>query len=145
MFNLKKLTGFLGDSANKFSGNTDFLEGACALCALVAAADGSVDDDEIVSAIAAVKANKTISDSFSTSQIESTMDTMLTRVSTRTGRISLWDELKDIGADGELGQVVVACGVEVADADGDVDDAEMKVLKKAGSMFGVNVEELLEI
>ncbi len=34
----------LNDRAKKFSGKTDFLEGVCAASALVAAADGDIDD-----------------------------------------------------------------------------------------------------
>jgi tellurite resistance protein TerB len=54
---LKKLGG---DAVKKYSGNKDFLEAVCASAALVAAADGSVSDDEILAAVEAARNNPTL-------------------------------------------------------------------------------------
>lgn len=144
-FTIGKLGGLVSGLVNKFKGNTDFLEASCALCALTAAADGSIDDDEISAAIDAVKTNKTLSEAFSARQIENTMETMLERTKTRTGRVSLWSELKDIEGDEDMGQIVVLAAIEVADADGNIDADEKEILTKAGKMFKVNVNELIEV
>ena len=56
-----KLFGKKAEAAvQKFSGRTDFLEAVCAAAALVAAADGEIEDSEVKATVKAVKANKAL-------------------------------------------------------------------------------------
>jgi len=63
-----------GEVASKFSGRTDYLEAVCAAAALIAAADGEIEDSEIKATTKAVGANKTLRDGFDQSVIEQTID-----------------------------------------------------------------------
>ena len=58
---LKKWADKLSGGMKKISGRRDFLEAACASCALVAAADGDISDDEIKAATRAVTSNAALS------------------------------------------------------------------------------------
>lgn len=130
-----KLTG----SVNKFSGRKDFLEAVCASCALVAAADGSVEDSEVETTIKTIASNPSLQAAFSSREIESTADAMLKRAQAgRTGRMGLYKEIEDIKADAEMAETVYLAAWDVAESDGSVADEEKAVMAKIADRLGVN-------
>lgn len=133
-----KITGKLTGAAQKFAGRTDFLEAVCAASALVAAADGSIDDNEVGAAVDSVKSNKTISAAFDARTIEATMDTMLGRAKGRVGRNELKKEIADIAKDFEMAETVLLTALEVAD-DGGISDSEKRVLKDIAVSLGLDL------
>lgn len=139
--NLKKA---LGASMNKYSGNTDFLEAVCAASALVAAADGKVEDSEIDATVKAVSANPSLSGAFNGRQIEQTISQMLERANGgRVGRMGLMRELEDIAADADMCEAVMLAALDVAEGDGNIDDDEMKVLQKVADTLKQNLNSML--
>lgn len=50
------------DAVNQFSGNKDFLEGFCAVCALTAAAEGGIDDAEYDKTLTVIRSNTPLAD-----------------------------------------------------------------------------------
>lgn len=131
-----KFTG----SVNKFSGNKDFLEAVCAACALVAAADGELEDAEIAQTIKGIASNPALAGAFPTREIEQTADAMCKRAQGgRVGRAGLYKELEDIAADKDKAETVLLTALDVADSDGQVEPEEKKVLEKIAQTFGLNL------
>jgi tellurite resistance protein len=131
-----KFTG----SVNKFSGNKDFLEAVCAACALVAAADGELEDAEIAQTIKGIASNPALAGAFPAREIEQTADAMCKRAQGgRVGRAGLYKELEDIAADKDKAETVLLTALDVADSDGQVEPEEKKVLEKIAQTFGLNL------
>lgn len=128
---------------NKYAGKTDFLEGLTAIAALVAAADRNISDEEVLSAIDTIKANKVVAASFTSSQVETLFDKHISRAKTIPGKLSLRRELDDVAKRGgqEMAEDIFATGLEVAYADGDVSPEEKAVLIDAASRLGVNAKD----
>lgn len=140
----KLFGGKAKETINKFSGNKDFLEGMCAVCALTAAADGSIDDSEIDAAVASIKANAAISAGFGASEIESVFGKMAAKVNNRVGRMELKNEIRQVverDKTGEMAQALILAGLDVADAGG-IDEKEDKVLAELAGICGVDYNRL---
>lgn len=132
------IKNMLGDKAKKFAGKTDFLEAVCAASALVAAADGDLDDNEIVAAVNAVKANAALSSAFDERQIETTMDKMCSRTAGRVGKAGLMKEISEAKGDFDQAETILLVALDVADSGG-ISDAEMTVLKKIAGELGLDL------
>lgn len=134
----------LSGSFKKFSGRKDFLEAVCASSALVAAADGEITDDEIKKSILVISSNPTLSQAFKSSEIEKCADAMLKRAQAgRTGRMGLFKEIDDVSGDSNLAETVYLCALDVAEADGNVGDAEKKTLREIAKRCGVNESSMM--
>ena len=93
---LGKLFGKRAEAAvQKFSGRTDFLEATCAAAALIAAADGEIEDAEVDATVKAVKANKALSQGFDQQTIDKTINAMLDRAG--GGRVFPTTRLREAG------------------------------------------------
>ncbi|BCH33235.1 hypothetical protein MesoLjLc_51650 [Mesorhizobium sp. L-8-10] len=132
------------EAINQFSGNKDFLEGMCAVCALTAAADGSIDDAEIDQAITSIKANSAIAAGFGAAEIESVFGKMASKVNNRVGRMELKNEIRQVidrDKTGQMGQALILAGLDVADQGG-IDDKEETVLKELAGICNVDYNRL---
>lgn len=140
---LKMFKDALGSKAQKFSGKTDFLEAVCAASALVAAADGDISDDELKSAMSAVKANAILSAGFDVRTIETTMDKMCSRAVGRVGKAGLKQEIREAASrDPDMGETVLLVALDVADSGG-ISDAETKVLTEIAQEVGLDLQRYL--
>lgn len=138
MFN--KLKNAFAGKVNKYSGKKDFLEAVCAACALVSAADGELEDAEIVQTVKGIASNPQLAGAFSSREIEQTADTMCKRAQGgRVGRAGLFKELEDIASDKEMAETVLLTALDVADSDGEMEPAEKAVLEKIAQTFGLNL------
>lgn len=140
--------GFLkskaAEATQKFSGRTDFLEAVCAAAALVAAADGEIEDGEIKATIKAVSANKTLSSGFDQKTIEQTMEKMLNRAGGgRVGRAGLWDEIGEVVKSADMAEAVVLTALDVAEGDGEIEPQERVVLDRLAKLANVDLNRLL--
>lgn len=143
---LKAWKDKLSSGMKKISGRKDFLEAACASCALVAAADGEISDDEIRAATKAVTSNATLAASFKSSDIDKTIDLMLKRAqSGRSGRLGLYKEIEDLQGDAEMGELVYLVALDVAEADGSIGTKEQEVLTMVARKFGLNEKALMMV
>jgi tellurite resistance protein TerB len=140
-----KLFGKKAEAAvQKFSGRTDFLEAVCAAAALIAAADGEIEDAEIKATVKAVKANKALAAGFDQQMIDQTINRMLERAEGgRVGRMGLWAEVNEVAKDPELAQAVVLTALDVAEGDGEIEPAEKAVLDKLAKNLSVNLDAML--
>ncbi len=128
---------------NEYSGNKDFLEAVCAASALVTAADGEIEDAEILAAVQAAKDNEGLSTAYKTSDIEECMDKMLKRAKTRSGQAALMRELDDVASkDRQIREDVFLAALDVSLSDGQIEPEEKKVLINIGSRLGVDAKAL---
>ncbi|MFV1627972.1 tellurite resistance TerB family protein [Phaeobacter sp. JH203A] len=136
---LGKLKERLSGGANRLQGRTDLLEAVCASAALVAAADGSVEDSEIEATIKAVTANEALNTAFDARQIEGCMQRMLDRAGGgRVGQMNLMKELDDINGNTDDSEMVFLTALDIADADGEIDPGEQAMIEKIAKRLGIN-------
>ncbi|QIG70796.1 putative tellurite resistance protein [Rhizobium phage RHph_I1_18] len=135
------ISNLLTAGANKVAGNTDYLEATSAFCALVAAADGNIEDSEFDATVNTIKNNKTIGKAFSEDKITTIVEKHLNQAKTRPGRLELRRELGDL-KDFAVKEMVLMTALEVADQGG-ISDVEMKVLKEGAGILGLDVNKYL--
>lgn len=140
-----KLFGKKAEAAvQKFSGRTDFLEAVCAAAALIAAADGEIEDSEVKATVKAVKANKSLAGGFDQAAIEACVNKMLDRAGGgRVGRMGLWEEISEVSKDAELAQAVVLTALDVAEGDGEIEPEEKVVLEKLAKTLSVDLNRMM--
>lgn len=142
MFDFAK--DLVNGSINRLSGNTDFLEAVCAGAALCAYADGNASDDEVAAALTAVETSPTLLKAFRQNQIETVMNTMLTKAKSGTvGKVQLKRELADIRNKPDIAEVVLCTIIDVASADGSIGDAEARFIKDTATSFGLDANKYL--
>lgn len=139
------LTKFFGGAqaaTNRVVGRTDLLEACLASAALVAAADGTIDPEEAVSAIQTVKNNEVLGKAFDNTTIETTMNRMIARAKGGfSGQAQLYKELKEIGKSEEDAEAVYLIAVDVAFADGNCDAKERAVLAQIAKTIGYDASK----
>lgn len=142
---LASLKKMLGDKVKSFSGNKDFLEAVCAAAALVASADGKIDDSEIEATVKAIQANATLSNNFNSREIEKTAQEMLQRAAGgRVGRSGLLREIEEIQKDADMAEAVMLSAIDIAEADGTVDPEELKVMEKIAGILGQDLSKIMD-
>lgn len=143
LLNLFKKAG--GDAVNRLSGKTDILEAGFALAARVAAADGKIEEEEIVGAIEAAMSIDALKASFSPSQIEEIASKQFNRAKTIIGRNQLKREIEDVaGASQETKVDVFMVAAMAAEAVGGIGPEERTALLAGAKILGLtNAEELL--
>jgi len=127
-----------------YGGNKDFLEAVCAACALVANADGNIEDSEKTKAISVVNNHPTLSQMYQQKDIETCLETMFKRAKDASGRQMLARELDDIkGAENgaKMSDDVYLMALDIAGADGNVGDDEKAVLAKIAKRLGVDTSK----
>jgi len=139
-----KLFGKKAEAAvQKFSGRTDFLEATCAAASLIAAADGEIEDAEVSATVKAVTANKALANGFDGPTIEKTINAMLDRAGGgRVGRAGLRKEIMEVSKDAEMAEAVILTALDVAEADGEIEPAEQKVLESLSKDLGIDLNRL---
>jgi len=134
---LKTQSNKLQEEVKKFRNET-FLQGVTAACALVAAADGSIDSAEkqkmmrfIQSndALKVFEANKVI-ESFKkwTDQMEFDMD---------SGKVNAFAAINKAAKDQAQARTVMRVAIAIAAADGNTDASELKVLREICHELGL--------
>lgn len=127
-----------------YSQNRDYLEAVCASAALVAAADGDIEDSERIKTVKIISAHPTLSKFYTPAVIEQTADTMFKRAKDVSGRQMLARELDDIKTlenGKQMAEDVYLIALDVAGADGEIEPQETEVLKKIANKLGVNASD----
>ena len=122
----------------KYQGNTDYLQAVCAAAALIAAADGDIEDSEIDQAKEIIATNDTLSSIYKKDEIEKMLDGYLRKAKTNYGKQALERELADVKNDHSKAMDVFAMAVDVSQADGDMEPQEVAALKKVAKILAVN-------
>lgn len=138
----EKLTG----GAARLNGKMDLLEGICAACVLVGAADGDLSDDEGATALERLLGHETLSKSFTATQIEAAFDKQAKRAkSGMSGRLALRREVEDVKGKSSADdcEMLLVIAIDVASADGDIGAKEMGMLRTVGQAVGISPERYL--
>lgn len=136
----------LAGASSRMSGKTDLLEATCAAIALVAAADGEIEDSELGAALESLTNHPTLSTAFSQSQIEQCANTMFTRAKGGAmGRIGLKKEIEQAKAKSTSDdlELILAVVIDISRADGEVEPAEMKVLGEIATILRLDLRTYL--
>jgi len=145
MFN--KFKEMMQGGASKLSGKTDLLEGICAACVMVGAADGDLSDDEALVALERLTGHDALSKAFTTSQIEAAFDKQAKRAkSGLSGRLGLQREIEDVVKKSTVDEkeMLLVIAIDVASADGDIGAKERAALTKIGSILGLELKRYIE-
>lgn len=124
-----------------YSQNRDYLEAVCAAAALVAFADGELEDTERTKVVSVIANHPTLGKMYQQSAIEQVADAMFKRSKDSSGRQQLARELDDIKGRPEgprMAEDVYLIAVDVARADGELEPQEADVLKKIAARLGVD-------
>lgn len=125
----------------EYGENKDFLEAVCAGVAIVAAADGEIEESERQKAIKIVTNHATLSKLYKQNDIEQILETMFKRAKDASGRQQLARELDDIKGrpDGtQMAEDVYLIAADIAMADGELEPQEEVVLKKLANRLGID-------
>lgn len=143
---LKFLKEKLSGGASRLSGKTDLLEATCAACALVAAADGDIEDEEVMQTVEQLTNHPTLSQAFQQSQIEQTANNMFKRAKGGlTGRVGLMKEIEEAKGRSTADdlELVLAIAIDVSRSDGEIEPAEQKVLEKIAATLRLDLRTYL--
>lgn len=121
--------------------NKDFLEAVCAGVALVAMADGEIEETERRKALSIITNHSVLGKLYKQNDIEATGERMFKLAKDASGRQQLARELDDIkgrptGA--QMADDVYLICLDIANADGQVEPEEDVVLKKIAARLGVD-------
>lgn len=142
-----KRLGLLGGAFNKFKGNTDILEGFCAVVVRVGSADGKFDQSEEETGLKAIHSLKLIQENFTPMQIDKAYDKQAARAKTgRSGRRELLTEIMEAKNKGgsEVAKAMIVLGLDVADTDGTIGEKEEKELRFLAGEVGVDYDRCLQ-
>jgi len=132
--------------ANKFAGNTDYLEAVCAGVALGAASEGGISEQEEADAKKAISANESITKAFNSRQIDQCLNKMFDKAEKgRSGRAELFKELEDIADNADMAEAVMLAVLDVVEGDGTISDAERAMCEKIATRLGVNLTAMLDV
>ena len=124
----------------RYSQNKDFLEAVCAGVALVAAADGEIEDSERGAILRLVGGNETIKAIYKPHEISECAERMLDKATTMSGKQQLARELSDIKGNTQMCEDVYLIANDIAYADGELEEPEKVVLAKIAKMLNVNAD-----
>jgi tellurite resistance protein len=146
MFGLMKKIGGAAAKEVKaeYGENKDFLEAVCAASALVAAADGDIEESERRKVVSIISNHAQLSRLYQQNVIEATADTMFKRAKDSSGRQQLARELDDIKSrpnGAAMAEDVYLIALDIANADGEVEPQEDAVLKKIAARLGIDVSK----
>ena len=140
MFNLgKKLFG--AKRAVKKLENRDLMQAIVGGCLLVAAADGEISKNEAAQIDIQIRANKNL-EHFG-AEITSVVNQFTEQLQAgfRLGRMNIMREIKDIASNPLDAEEVYVNMLTVAEGDGNISEAEMKVLIEIGQLLGLRLKD----
>lgn len=140
----RAMKGASREVAAELGQNKDFLEAVCAGAARIAAADGEIEDAEKKEIPRLVAADPTLGKLYQRDVIERTMETMLASAMSVSGKLRLQRELEDLRGKpnaAAMSETVVAVCIDIAMADGEMEEPEKKELAKIAGWLGVDLKK----
>lgn len=119
--------------------NEKFADSCMAMCAMVAAADGSIDADERRKTAGFIMANPTLQ-VFDTAKLQEKFNYFCEKLSQDFdfGKIEAMQTLSKLKGKDEQARACIQLGIVIGGADGDFDADEKKVVKEACGALGVD-------
>lgn len=123
--------------------NKDLMEAIVAASVLVANANKTFSNEGMLKLQGIIEVNPSLK--HLQSEIGATVDRYceMYEASSRLARSKLMKEIEDLKADPEQKEEAFIIAIEIADADGNIDEAEMKVLNEIGKLLGLNAEKYI--
>jgi len=147
MVNIMGLMSFIKSKASNVAGevkkvtNRDLMEAIVGGSMLVAAADGSIDDDEIIALDGILSSNPALADFGSEIGKEIKRCEDIIGAGFRIGKLKILREIADIKNNPEHAEEVFVVMITIAEADGEVDDSEMAILREVGNVLGLKTSD----
>jgi tellurite resistance protein len=131
------------DLMKEYGGSTNFLNAVCASCALIAYADGTLEDSEKKKAMDVLTSHSAISSVYQRNQIESALNTALGHAQTSSGKQELARQLDSVlaltnGKQMSEDVYLVAKDVASSNSHGKIGEDEQGVLDKISKRLGVD-------
>lgn len=121
--------------------NKDLMEAIVASCILIAYADGECEESELKSMEGLISSNEQLKDFGS--DLTTTINKYhgIMQAGPRVGKMKLMREIEDIRGDAQQKEEVFLTAVTIAEADGQIEDKEMVVLKELGGKLGISLKD----
>ena len=142
---LKKVKGAGAELANKSvkAENKDLMEGMVCAAALIAYADGELEDSEITK-ISQILDNSKALEAFGTEPAQFfDAQCKVLDASYRMGRLTVMKEIEDCKSNKDDAEMVLIMAVEVAFADGEMEPEEEKELNAIATKLGLRLADYL--
>jgi len=121
--------------------NRDLMEAIVGGCILVAAADGEIEKTELNKIDQLIRSNKNL-DHFG-SEITATLGRFTGQLNAgfRVGRMNIMREIEDIKSNPLDAEEVFVNMITIAEADGEIEAGELKVLSEVGRLLGLRLAD----
>ena len=139
--NVAAMNTSLQTNVSKFK-NNDFASGSMAMCAMIAAADGSVDGTEKSKTAALIANNETLK-IFPAAELKEKFDFFCNKLTADFdfGRIEALQAIGKLKKKDDQARAVIQIGIIIGSADGNFDKDEKKAVRDACHTLGINPEE----
>lgn len=119
-----------------------FRDASMAMCALVAAADGTIDPAERQRVAALITTNEVLAN-FPADDLQRRFNDYLTKLQTDFdfGKVSVLQEIGKVKKKPTEARAVIQIGIVIGGADGNFDKTEQAVVREACFAVGINPEE----
>ena len=121
--------------------NRDLMQAIIAGCLLVAAADGEIEAKETKALEASLRANPSLKH-FGT-EITDTLNRFreMLEAGGNLAKVKIMREIDDVKATPADAEEAFACMIDIAQSDGEIEPAELKVLEQIGRKLSVRLED----
>lgn len=121
--------------------NRDLLEAICGGCLLVAGADGDLEKSELDNLEKIIRSNKMF-DGFG-NEITEIMNRFKEQLEAgfRVARLKILREIREVKSNPADAEEVFICMVTVAEADGEIEESEKKVLKEVAQELNLRLSD----
>lgn len=109
----------------------------------IAAADGNIDEDEVQNIKDIIAGKENLKAFVPEASVWADDFALLITKSAYTGKLELLRIIGDVRADRKNSENVMAAALDIAVADGKVDDSEQKAIQKVAETLGLNVRDYL--
>jgi tellurite resistance protein TerB len=122
--------------------NKEFARASMAMCALVAAADGTIDADERRKVVGLITSNDVLS-IFPASELREDFDHFCNKLSSDYdfGKVEAIQAIAKLKKKEDQARAVIQVGIIIGGADGNFDDDEKKAVREACFAVGINPAE----
>lgn len=140
MFGLKKKLFGAKVAAKKLE-NRDLMQAVVGACLLVAAADGEISKTEAAQVEKQLRANKNLEHFGAEITSQTNLYVEQLEASFRIGRMNIMREIKDVANNPLDAEEVFVNALAVAEAEGGLDEGELKVLAEIGNLLGLRLKD----
>ena len=122
--------------------NKEFANGSMAMCALIAAADGSIDASEQAKTSTLIRSNTVLS-VFPPEELQQKFDWYCSKLSSdfEFGKVEAIATIGKLRSKPDQARAVIQIGIIIGGADGDFDAKERAAVKDACNAVGINPSE----